>query len=625
MTIKETRKVQEQIVNQAAISVEVGLNHLKEIFGKMEVLLAEDNDVHEILESFGKYTNAVLAIYIGEEDKTFNIYPAMDMPDNYDPTGRPWYIGAMQSNDVYATEPYKDASTNEFVITLAKKIKKGDKYVIAGIDIDFRKLVTLLSHINFGEGSETFLSVPTGLILYHNNPELIGKNLTELKNEDVVEKITSVKGFESIDFKTENDTNIVTANIIRGTEFILVGASSLNTMKGEYLIMRYITFGTIFISVIISILILLYTNKKIVRPLKNFVEQFKEGTQGNLAIRSSIDTGDELQTLSEEFNNFMVKLESIIKEIKNLASKVKKDNEDLSKAMIKVVNGEESNNVNGVLQLDKGIVNILDRVRNQTASTEESLAAAEEITANGSSIISNMEKTVHDLDSTMDIAKNSYDNIKKVGDSIENIAVESKLTNEEVENLYSLSLNINTIVTSIESIAGQTNLLALNAAIESARAGEAGKGFAVVAEEIRKLAEQTNSETSKIGAMIDNIQQSVNSVKTKGQSMIQKVEESTILSETSKENMTKIIELTSKNNEDIAALSTAVTEQTSASSEITEAVSFIADNSTEIEGLCTEATEISTFIKDTMVSNAKFTEELKELSERLEEDLKFFK
>jgi methyl-accepting chemotaxis protein len=236
-----------------------------------------------------------------------------------------------------------------------------------------------------------------------------------------------------------------------------------------------------------------------------------------------------------------------------------------------------------------------------------------------------MEKTVHDLDSTMDIAKNSYDNIKKVGDSIENIAVESKLTNEEVENLYSLSLNINTIVTSIESIAGQTNLLALNAAIESARAGEAGKEFAVVAEEIRKLAEQTNSETSKIGAMIDNIQQSVNSVKTKGQSMIQKVEESTILSETSKENMTKIIELTSKNNEDLAALSTAVTEQTSASSEITEAVSFIADNSTEIEGLCTEATEISTFIKDTMVSNAKFTEELKELSERLEEDLKFFK
>ena len=68
------------------------------------------------------------------------------------------------------------------------------------------------------------------------------------------------------------------------------------------------------------------------------------------------------------------------------------------------------------------------------------------------------------------------------------------------------SEQIEGIVATITGIAEQTNLLALNAAIEAARAGEQGRGFAVVAEEVRKLAEESQSPPASIAGLIEEIQ-----------------------------------------------------------------------------------------------------------------------
>ena len=158
--------------------------------------------------------------------------------------------------------------------------------------------------------------------------------------------------------------------------------------------------------------------------------------------------------------------------------------------------------------------------------------------------------------------------IGELKEKSQNVAQQSQVTVEATQAVINKVEEVTKIVGSIMSISKQTNLLALNASIEAARAGEAGKGFAVVANDVRELAAETNTASTEITNIINELNEDVQKAMSSIDDTVASVSEQNQMIESVGENFDSI-------NDN-------VTEMLSRFSEIGEGMKSIANSTTEI-------------------------------------------
>ncbi|QOS98384.1 methyl-accepting chemotaxis protein [Brevibacterium sp. JNUCC-42] len=317
-------------------------------------------------------------------------------------------------------------------------------------------------------------------------------------------------------------------------------------------------------------------SKSIKHPIDLLETNMKQVAQGDLTIRTSYDSNDEMGSIVTSFNGMLENLQELMGKVQATTQTVMTSTDN----MLHETQNVSTISSNAVETIDE----VNQQVHRQMFSIQESAKAMDEMST-GVQRVAESASTVAELAiTTVEQAREGSQVVEQFITQMDTIHDAVEETSAVISRLLTNTQQIDKALLSITDIAEQTNLLALNAAIEAARAGEYGRGFSVVADEVRKLAEESKQSASDINNLVTFIQRDTKDavyVMEKGQ---QEAKQGIVTANEAGKTFSAIVQEINEITYQIQEVSATTEEMSAGTEEINASLTEISSTSTQVAG-----------------------------------------
>lgn len=375
-----------------------------------------------------------------------------------------------------------------------------------------------------------FLNVDTGVYLYHEEDSLLNTKTTDKGYLEIIQRIQADGDTQANTYSYQDENGnrqLVIYKYLKDRGWVFMIRNSAKAVYASVTMVRILV-GVLCLvmaaAIIILTLLLLRRESRELMVVERAISSLGElNLSADQELEPFYGRSDEVGMIAQTTHRVCGCLRQTIDDVGRILGEIADGNLTVD------VMENEAYYIGDFKVLSASLQsihdNLVDMIRDISQVSSQVDVSAERVSADAQALalgtteqsasIDGLAANVAAISSQIQFSAGRCGNANNLVDQASGYAAEAdtkmEYLTEATQNINQSSVQISTIIKTIEDIAFQTNILALNAAVEAARAGNAGKGFAVVADEVRNLAAKSAEAAYNTNTLISR---SVQSAKT---------------------------------------------------------------------------------------------------------------